>query len=327
VKTPISYYGGKQRIASKIVQEINKIPHSVYAEPFAGGLAVLYAKGVPAITNSNHYAEAINDTNEQLIAFWRVAREQPEELNRCLQLTPYSQAEHKRAREICKNHSKHTQLDIAWATYIECNLSFAREVGKGWATGTTSRNLAATHRNRLQPLPECFERLRSVHIGCEDALKFIKRWDSPQTLFYCDPPYPGTNLGHYSGYTMEDYQALCDALDNAKGSYILSNYSQDIAPKSAVTCVEIKARMSAANGRTRDSSKTERVEKLWICDRSHNVRDDLKKILTGSNVEQLPLVSAETQPDREPRFPPSPHHVGRSIPGASMVTESFDGSS
>lgn len=42
MKTPISYYGGKARIASAIVPHIMAIPHTVYAEPFAGGLAVLY---------------------------------------------------------------------------------------------------------------------------------------------------------------------------------------------------------------------------------------------------------------------------------------------
>jgi DNA adenine methylase len=293
VKTPISYYGGKQRIASKIVQEINKIPHSVYAEPFAGGLAVLYAKGVPEVSNSHYYREAINDTNEQLITFWRVAREQPEELNRWLQLTPYSQAEYARALKIYRNPGEHSQLEVAWATYMQCCFSFANQPPPGWAAQTIGRNSAATHQNRLQLLPECFERLKGVHVGCEDALRFIERWDSPQTLFYCDPPYPGTNLGHYKGYSIEDYQGLCDALDNAKGSYILSNYNQEIAPKSAMDCVEIKARMSAANGRScaRDSAKTERVEKLWICDRSHNCREDIGKILTGKKARQMPLLS------------------------------------
>jgi DNA adenine methylase len=296
MKTPISYYGGKQRIASKIVQEINKIPHSVYAEPFAGGLAVLYAKGVPEASNGDHYREAINDTNEQLITFWRVAREQPEELNRWLQLTPYSQAEYRRALQIYRNPKEHGQLEVAWAAYIQCCHSFAKKVGAGWAAEVVAQNSAATHQNKLQLLPECFDRLKGVYIGCEDALRFIKRWDSPQTLFYCDPPYPGTNQGHYKGYTMEDYQALCDALDNAQGSYILSNYSQEIAPKSALDCVEVAARMSAVNGRSStrsDKAKAERVEKLWICDRSDNAREDIKKVLTVSSPRQL-LLTAHT---------------------------------
>jgi len=117
-----------------------------------------------------------------------------------------------------------------------------------------------------------------VHIGCEDALSFIKRWDSPHTIIYADPPYPNTVQGHYGGYTLDDYQALCDALDACESSYVLSNYHQDIAPKSAQKCVEIEATMSASNGRSRLNHDTKRTEKLWICDRSKSIRADLKSI-------------------------------------------------
>ena len=278
MKTPISYYGGKARIASAIVPHIMAISHTVYAEPFAGGLAVLYAKGKKPVTNTHYYREAINDTNKQLITFWRVAREQPEELARWIDLTPYSQEEHREARKIYNNPTEYSDIKVAWAVYIECNMSFGNKIEAGWATGTITRNLAATWVKRSSRLPECFERLKDVHIGCEDAIKFIDRWDSPQTVFYTDPPYPNTVQGHYGGYTLDDYQALCDRLDTCESSYILSNYHQDIAPKTAQKCVEIEAVMSAANGRHRGKHNTKRTEKLWICDRSENIRADLRTI-------------------------------------------------
>lgn len=278
LKTPCSYYGGKSRIASQIVPHIMAIPHTVYVEPFSGGLAVLYAKGKIDRGNSDYYREAINDLNKQLITFWRVAREQPEELNRLLELTPYSQEEHREARKIYNNPSEYSDLKVAWATYIECNMSFGSVTGAGWAVQVIHQNSAVTWQNRIARLPECFERLKDVHIGCEDALSFIKRWDCPHGLIYADSPYPNTNQGHYDGYTLDDYQALCDALDACESSYVLSNYHQDIAPKSAQKCVEIEATMSASNGRSRLNHDTKRTEKLWVCDRSKNIRADLKAI-------------------------------------------------
>lgn len=277
-KTPLSYYGGKARIASQIVPHIMAIPHTVYVEPFFGGGAVLYAKGKIDRGNSRYYREAINDLNKQLITFWRVAREQPEELERWISLTPYSQEEHREARKIYNNPSEYSDLKVAWATYIQCNMSFAKKIEAGWGSGVINQSMAATWVNRAARLPECFERLRDVHIGCEDALSFIKRWDCPHGLIYADPPYPDTNQGHYSGYTLDDYQALCNALDACESSYVLSNYHQDIAPKSAQKCVEIEATMSASNGRSRTNHDTKRVEKLWICDRSKNIRADLQTI-------------------------------------------------
>jgi DNA adenine methylase len=278
MKTCLSYYGGKSRIATQIVPHIMAIPHTVYVEPFFGGGAVLYAKGKIDRGNSGYYREAINDLNKQLITFWRVAREQPSELARWIELTPYSQEEHREARKIYNNPSEYSDLKVAWATYIECNMSFAKVIGGGWGTDVTTQNSAATWVNRAARLPECFERLKDVYIGCEDALSFIKRWDCPHGLIYADPPYPNTNQGHYGGYTLDDYQALCEALDASESSYVLSNYHQDIAPKSAQKCVEIEVAMSASNGRSRTKHDTKRAEKLWICDRSKNIRADLQAI-------------------------------------------------
>jgi DNA adenine methylase len=41
VKTPISYYGGKQQIAKTIVELISE--HRMYCEPFMGGGAIFFA--------------------------------------------------------------------------------------------------------------------------------------------------------------------------------------------------------------------------------------------------------------------------------------------
>ena len=113
LKTPISFYGGKSRIASKIVPHILAIAHTVYVEPYFGGGAVLYAKGRKPVTDQGHYREAINDINKQLIIFWRVAREQPEELARWISLTPYSQEEHREARKIYNNSEGYGDIKVA----------------------------------------------------------------------------------------------------------------------------------------------------------------------------------------------------------------------
>jgi DNA adenine methylase len=265
-RTPISYYGGKQRIASKIVEEINKIPHSLYAEPFYGGGAVLYEKGVPTVSKQDHYIEAINDKNELLITFWRVARDSAEELERLIFLTPFSQSDYKLSREIYNNPEKYSDKQIAWAVFVQTNMSFSNKIGHGWGASRL-KNQATGWMNKKYELHKCFDRLKTVAIGCEDAIDFIKRWDRVDALFYCDPPYVGTDQGHYHGYTKEDYKALCNTLDDCKASYVLSHYHQDIYPKSATRTVEIKAIMSASKIKELDK---ERTEILWICDRSES---------------------------------------------------------
>lgn len=54
LKTPITYYGGKQMMCGKIVPLIPK--HRLYCEPFAGGAAIYFAKEPSEL-------EVLNDTN------------------------------------------------------------------------------------------------------------------------------------------------------------------------------------------------------------------------------------------------------------------------
>lgn len=183
LKPLISYYGGKQRLAPYVVPLIRQIPHSVYTEPFAGGAAILYAKGRPETKDSSSYREAINDISELIINLYRVARAHPDELQRRIELTLYSQSEYRRAIEYCKAGHE-DPIELAWATYVNAQMSFANKMNGGWGMGLNSRNSASTWVQKQSRLPECLERLKDVHIGCEDALRFIKRWDSPQSLHY-----------------------------------------------------------------------------------------------------------------------------------------------
>lgn len=305
MKPLISYYGGKQRIASKIVAELNKIPHTVYVEPFFGGGAVFFAREKPVVTNSDHYREVINDSSKELINLYRVARDQPEAFYRTLELTPYSREDHRLSKQILKNPGDYSDLDRAWAYYVDINQSFANKLLSGWGTGVVSRNLCDTWNNRINRLPECLARLKETHIECDDALSVIRRWDSPQTLMYLDPPYPGTNLGHYDGYTIEDWKNLCDLLDESQCSYVLSNYQQDIQPLSADRVVGAKTHCSSSGkgkvGKGREKTRKaigeelgdrSREEVLWMCDRSHAMRDELKKVV-AKRTQPQPVEQSE----------------------------------
>lgn len=220
----ISYYGGKQRLSNKIVPLIPK--HTVYVEPFAGGLAILFAKPVPIVTNTDHYREVINDIDNRLITFYRVAKSNPEELNERIQATPYSEFLFNESREILRSMDEYSDIDIAWAYYIQTQWGFGNRLFSGWKRSTYGCNPPYTHKSRLICLESLLERVSTLYIACSDAIDCIQRWDSPQTFFYCDPPYPGSDQGHYAGYTQEDFISLVVALKECRGSFILSCYEQ-----------------------------------------------------------------------------------------------------
>src|SRR5579871_6388223 len=84
MRPPIPYFGSKSALAPWIVSLLPA--HQHYVEPFGGSLAVLLAK-----PPSRH--ETVNDLSRDLVTFWRVLRERPEQLLRACELTPHARAE------------------------------------------------------------------------------------------------------------------------------------------------------------------------------------------------------------------------------------------
>jgi DNA adenine methylase len=89
MRTPLTYYGGKQKLARQIVALMPA--HRVYLEPFAGGAAVLFAK-------PRAERETLNDLDGDIVRFWRALRDRPQELAAAVAATPYSRAEWREPR-------------------------------------------------------------------------------------------------------------------------------------------------------------------------------------------------------------------------------------
>ncbi|MBL7778587.1 MAG: DNA adenine methylase [Chitinophagales bacterium] len=71
-------------------------------------------------------------------------------------------------------------------------------------------------------------RLQNVSLECTDALRIISSRDSKNTFVYADPPYYNSDMGHYDGYTISDFEALLKLLSNMEGKFMLSSYPSPI---------------------------------------------------------------------------------------------------
>src|SRR5438105_2379651 len=69
--SPFKWVGGKSRLRKQIVRLLPE--HSCYVEVFGGAAWVLFAKKPSAV-------EVLNDIDEELITFFRVVKQRPEEL-------------------------------------------------------------------------------------------------------------------------------------------------------------------------------------------------------------------------------------------------------
>lgn len=244
LKTPISYYGGKQTLATKI---INLFPdHQLYGEPFIGGAAVFFAKTPSPI-------EVINDLDHRVITFYRVAKSEFKLLKYLIDSTPVSRAVYYEALKVLEYPDVFSEIKRAWAFWVGCQMSFASSLGSGFAydklKGSTEKKIINKKLNFTEEIPN---RLDKVQIECYDALKVIKSRDHEHSFFYCDPPYPDTCLGHYDGYTMEDFEELLKTAESLKGKFLLSSYDYEIldryAHKNGWEQVKIEMSLSANKG-------------------------------------------------------------------------------
>jgi DNA adenine methylase len=94
-------------------------------------------------------------------------------------------------------------------------------------------------------------RLQQVQIECCDALRIIKSRDTADTFFYLDPPYVGSDQGHYDGYTQEDFNTLLETLANIKGKFLLSSFRNkrltDFTGRNGWETMEIKMACPMSN--------------------------------------------------------------------------------
>lgn len=223
MKTPISYYGGKQRLLNYILPLIPK--HTLYAEPFTGGAAVFFAKAPSEI-------EVLNDTNKSLVIFYKVAQKNFRRLRKRVQQTLHSRIEHKKAQIIYKFPEFFSEIDTAWAIWYLVSTSFASTIGTGMSLDKTkqasTKKFSAKRENFTK---EIANRLEHVHIECVDACKLIESRDTPNTFFYCDPPYFNADMGHYKGYTEADFEQLLQTLSSIQGKFLLSSYPSETLNK------------------------------------------------------------------------------------------------
>lgn len=217
-KTPLVYYGGKQRISDWICKMIPK--HRIYCEPFFGGGAVFFTK-------TPSFLEVINDKNECLVNFYLQCQNNFEKLAAKIKTTLHSESMWLRARQIYNGNIKVDDIEKAVATWIVFTQSRLANAKAGWrydnGTDGSHYGIIELH-NRKNFCPWLQKRLSKVQISCRDALQVIRNRDTAETFFYLDPPYPNTNQGHYAGYTYDDLEDLLRCLQNIKGKFALSNY-------------------------------------------------------------------------------------------------------
>lgn len=227
MKTPITYYGGKQKLVPVILPLIPK--HTIYTEAFLGGAAVFFAK-------EKVKTEIINDMSSFVANFYSVLVSDFEKLKQKIEATPYSRVMYKVALSMYEMPHLFNPLQRAWAFFVTTGIGFSGNITGSFGCYTRGSKAMGWERKKLLLSQELIDRLKGVQIECTDALKVIRLRDSEDTFHYIDPPYFNSDMGPYGGYTEEDFGNLLSLLGTLKGKFILSSYPSDILERYTEAC-------------------------------------------------------------------------------------------
>lgn len=259
---PFRWYGGKY---SHLDWLLPLLPRTAqYIEPFGGSAAVLLNREPSGV-------ETYNDIDGDVVNFFKVLREERDELLRQIALTPFSRQELAEAVE--KKHSNDlTEIERARLFFVRAGQTrsgLAQEATPGrWAycKKTSRRNMSGAvsrWHGRLDDLHDTADRLRRVQIENKPAIEVIERHDDENALFYCDPPYPHGVRGDTNSYgfemTDEEHRELGAALLDCEGKVAISGYQCELYD-------EIFGEWRRIDGdeKTMHTTKDKRVESLWV---------------------------------------------------------------
>ena len=210
MRGPISYVGGKNRLAKLI---ISKIPaHKAYVEPFAGGAQVFFHKPRSTI-------EVLNDLDGELVNFYRVCQSHYEELVRYTRYMLVSREWFKWLELV----PPETLTDIQRAArylYLQKNAYGGRVTRKAYAIHVVS--CPGFNPETLETiLAETHQRLARVQLEHLPYEQVVKLYDRPTTFFYLDPPYYDIRLYRHN-LEHEDFVRMVELLRGIKGKFLLS---------------------------------------------------------------------------------------------------------
>lgn len=224
LKTPISYYGGKQNMVAEILPLLD-YRKKQFVSAFVGGAAIEMAK-------AKHTVEVWNDLDGRVINFWMVLQDEErfDELMKMIKATLHHEKIYRQTLEMIKGDGVgYTDVEMAWAFWVQTNMSYSNALHNGFAHANDNSRNMQTANKREAFSKKFYERVRLVQLFCRDGIQLIEMKDGDDTTFFIDPPYVGSACAHYDGmFGEKDLKRLLDVLSNIKGTFLMTSYPSDM---------------------------------------------------------------------------------------------------
>lgn len=215
VRPVAPYIGGKRNLSRRLVEMIDRVDHDLYAEPFVGMGGVFFRR------RRRPTKEVINDISTDVVNLFRLLQRHYQQLLDVLKWQLASRAEFERL--VGMDPATLTDLErAARFLYLQRTGFGGKVAGRGF--GVTRTNAARFDLTKLVPmLEDVHERLCGVDIERLPFAELIRRYDTPGTLFFLDPPYFGNEDDYGKGVFCEaDFERLRGLLEGIEGRFIMT---------------------------------------------------------------------------------------------------------
>lgn len=256
----LRYYGGKWNLAPWIISHFP--PHKNYVEPCGGAASVLLQKPRSPL-------ETYNDLDGNVVNFFRVLRDRPDELIRKIRLTPWARAEYELSLEPCEDEIERARRYFV-VSYMSFNgATFYNSGTYGWRhTADFRTRQPASYDLVNNALDVIAKRLEGVQIENRPYDDVFKRLDNDEALTYFDPPYQidSRSANQRYGFDWLDDQLHIEAaalLRNAAGYVVVSGYACPLYTELYESCGWHRVDKEAQT-----NSGGKRIESIWLSPRT-----------------------------------------------------------
>lgn len=215
-----------------------------------------------------------NDINGEIVNFFRQLRGWPRDLITNLLLTPYSREEYAACVETPAEAPD--DLERARRFYVRVRQTMLGMGGQKelprrlWARVVNHTGNAEISQwlNGIDKLPQIADIFQSIQIENESALDIIRKMDSEQVFFYCDPPYVMETRRSGWEYEYEfgeaEHTALAEALGACKARVMVSGYPGTLYDRIFADWKRIDSAPKIENSSVSSGKMRYREQSIWI---------------------------------------------------------------
>ena len=173
--------------------------------------------------------EIINDRNGDVINWWNMVRERPQDVACQVYNSPVSRVDYDLCYERLHSGELDDSLERARAFFVVTQQSMTHGIRGGIAFRYT---FAGGEKEPFtdKDIKRLSDRLRKVQVECNDAVSILDRiCQLKETMIYCDPPYKKSDTTAYGNYDAKaiDWDDFETVLKKQKGKVAISGYKDE----------------------------------------------------------------------------------------------------